>query len=197
MVLPMGGGKVTRPDFGLGQPDPGHPMTEFYALLLDGLAGAESFALPGLYARFDPPAWPIDPDEARDWCSLSPDKKEGWARLLEPGRLRLQGAALRCTAAGAPIALVLTAEGSRAGGAVRLLPPCLWPADEAAPPWPSDCAMALTAALTPEALALADSSPRRLARQLIEGRAGKAWAAHPLLDRWLAAQAARWQKLWR
>ena len=38
---------------------------------------------------------------------------------------------------------------------------------------------------------------RRLARQLIEGRAGKAWAAHPLLDRWLAAQAARWQKLWR
>ena len=55
----MGGGHVTRPGFGLGQPDPGHPMTEFYTLLLEGLTGAERFALPGLYARFDPPGWPI------------------------------------------------------------------------------------------------------------------------------------------
>ena len=47
----MGGGKITRPGFGLGQPDPGHPMTEFYTLLLEALSGAESFALPGLYAR--------------------------------------------------------------------------------------------------------------------------------------------------
>ena len=79
----MGGGKMTRPDFGLGQPDPGHPMTEFYTLLLEGLSGAETFGLPGLYARFDPPAWPIDPEEARDWVSLSPTPREGVVRLLD------------------------------------------------------------------------------------------------------------------
>ena len=74
----MGGGKITRPGFGLGQPDPGHPMTEFYTLLLEALSGAESFALPGLYARFDPPAWPIEPEEAKDWAALSPAPEEGW-----------------------------------------------------------------------------------------------------------------------
>ena len=74
----MGGGKVTRPNFGLGQPDPGHPMTEFYTLLLEALAGAESFALPGLYAKFDPPAWPIEPEEAPDWCALSPAPQSGF-----------------------------------------------------------------------------------------------------------------------
>lgn len=81
----MGGGHVTRPGFGLGQPDPGHPMTEFYTLLLEGLTGAERFALPGLYARFDPPGWPIEAEEAPDWCSLSPAPKEGFAPILPPG----------------------------------------------------------------------------------------------------------------
>lgn len=107
----MGGGKVTRPDFGLGQPDPGHPMTEFYTLVLEGLEQAESFALPGLYARFDPPAWPIEAHEARDWCSLSPVPREGFTQIVPPGRLRVLYSELRCTAAGAPSALVLTQEG--------------------------------------------------------------------------------------
>lgn len=192
----MGGGKVTRPDFGLGRPDPGCPMTEFYTLLLDGLAGAERFALPGLYARFDPPAWPIGAEEARDWCALSPRPKAGYACVAAPGQLRFLAAELRCTPAGAPAALVLTQEGSRASCAVRLLPPVLWPGDEADPPWP-DCALALTAALSWEEVALADADPRALARRLIEGQEGKAWVRHPLLDRWLAGQAARWQRLWR
>ena len=192
----MGGGHLTRPEFGLGQPDPRCPMTEFYTLLLDGLAGAESFALPGLYARFDPPAWPIEPEEAPDWCALSPAPRAGYACVAEPGRLRPLCAELRCTPAGVPAALVLTQEGSRAGCAVRLLPPWPLPAEEAAPPWP-DCALALTLAMQPADLDLADADPRALARQWIAGLAGKAWARHPLLDRWLAAQAARWQRLWR
>ena len=29
----MGGGHVSRPDFGMPQPDPTHPLTEFYCLL--------------------------------------------------------------------------------------------------------------------------------------------------------------------
>ena len=41
------------------------------------------------------------------------------------------------------------------------------------------------------------ADPRALARRLIEGQEGKAWVRHPLLDRWLAGQAARWQRLWR
>ena len=192
----MGGGKVTRPDFGLGQPDPGHPMTEFYTLLLEALAGAESFALPGLYAKFDPPAWPIEPEEARDWCALSPAPKAGSVQTLPPGRLRALAAELRCTPAGVPAALMLTEEGRRTTCAVRLLPPFLWPSDEAAPPWP-DASCALTLTLSPDAPGLADAAPRQLARRLIESGAGKAWVSHPLLDRWLAAQAARWKRLWR
>lgn len=192
----MGGGKVTRPDFGLGQPDPGHPMTEFYTLLLEGLGRAESFALPGLYARFDPPGWPIAPGEARDWCGLSPSPRAGYAPVVKPGRLRFLSAELRCTPAGTPAALVLTEEGSRRSCAVRLLPPCLWPSDEAVPPWP-DCALALTLTLGPDAPDLADRDPGLLARQLIAEQEGKAWVSHPLLDRWLEAQAARWQRLWR
>ena len=192
----MGGGKVTRPDFGLGQPDPGHPMTEFYTLLLEALAGAESFALPGLYAKFDPPAWPIEPEEARDWCALSSAPKAGFVQILPPGRLRVLAAELRCTPAGVPAALMLTEEGRRTTCAVRLLPPFLWPSDEAAPPWP-DASCALTLTLGPDAPGLADAAPRQLARNLIESGAGKAWVSHPLLDRWLAAQAARWKRLWR
>ena len=192
----MGGGRVTRPDFGLGQPDPGHPMTEFYTLLLEGLGGAERFALPGLYARFDPPAWPIEAEEARDWCALSPLPKEGYQQILAPGWLRVLYSELRCTPAGAPAALVLTEEGSRNSCAVRLLPPFLWPSDEAAPPWP-DCTMSLTITLGPDAADLADADPQALARHLITAPSAKAWANHPRLDRWLEAQSARWQKLWR
>lgn len=192
----MGGGKVTRPDFGLGQPDPGHPMTEFYTLLLEGMAGAERFALPGLYARFDPPAWPIEAEEARDWCSLSPVPKEGFSQILAPGQMRVLYSELRCTPAGTPAALVLTEEGTRNSCAVRLLPPFLWPSDEEVPSWP-DCTMSLTAALGPDAVELADANPHALARHLIAAQAGKAWVSHPRLDRWLDAQAARWQKLWR
>ena len=192
----MGGGRVTRPDFGLGQPDPGHPMTEFYTLLLEGLAGTERFTLPGLYAKFDPPAWPIEAQEARDWCSLSPVPREGYTPILAPGHLRVLYSELRCTPAGVPSALVLTQEGSRRSCAVRLLPPFLWPSDEAAPPWP-DCTMALTLALGPDAVGQADTDPHALARHLISSQEGKAWASHPKLDRWLEAQAARWQTLWR
>ena len=57
--------------------------------------------------------------------------------------------------------------------------------------------MALTLTLGPEAVDLADTDPRALARHLITSQKGKAWVSHPKLDRWLEAQAIRWQKLWR
>ena len=46
----MGGGHVSRPDFGMAQPDPAHPLTEFYLLVQQALDEAGCFALPALYA---------------------------------------------------------------------------------------------------------------------------------------------------
>lgn len=48
----MGGGHVSRPDFGMPQPDPNHPLTEFYLVLQHALDKEGSFALPALYAGF-------------------------------------------------------------------------------------------------------------------------------------------------
>ena len=52
----MGGGHLSRPDFGMPQPDPDHPLTEFYLLLQHGLDKAGVFHLPALYASFRAPA---------------------------------------------------------------------------------------------------------------------------------------------
>ena len=48
----MGGGHVSRPDFGMPQPDTAHPLTEFYCLLQRALDREGVFALPALYAQF-------------------------------------------------------------------------------------------------------------------------------------------------
>ena len=40
----MGGGHVSRPDFGMPQPDPAHPLTEFYCLLQRALDREGVFA---------------------------------------------------------------------------------------------------------------------------------------------------------
>ena len=85
----MGGGHVSRPDFGMPQPDPACPLTEFYLLLQHALDAAGSFALPALYARVQAPARWIDPDEAREYLTLSPTEREGDTRLLAPGNLQL------------------------------------------------------------------------------------------------------------
>lgn len=52
----MGGGHVSRPDFGMAQPDPAHPLTEFYLLVQQALDKAGCFALPALYASLQAPA---------------------------------------------------------------------------------------------------------------------------------------------
>ena len=85
----MGGGHVSRPDFGMPQPDPACPLTEFYLLLQHALDAAGSFALPALYARVQAPARWIDPDEAREYLTLSPTEREGDTCLLAPGNLQL------------------------------------------------------------------------------------------------------------
>ena len=82
----MGGGHVSRPDFGMPQPDPACPLTEFYLLLQHAMDAAGSFALPALYARVQAPARHIYLDEAREYLSLSPTGREGDIRLLAEGK---------------------------------------------------------------------------------------------------------------
>ena len=67
----MGGGHLSRPDFGMPQPDPDHPLTEFYLLLQHGLDKAGVFHLPALYASFRAPARRIYADEAAGCLTLS------------------------------------------------------------------------------------------------------------------------------
>ena len=91
----MGGGHVSRPDFGMPQPDPAYPLTEFYLLLQHALDKAGRFALPALYARVQAPARHIYLDEAREYLSLSPTGREGDIRLLAEGSLQLLYSTLR------------------------------------------------------------------------------------------------------
>ena len=105
----MGGGHVSRPDFGMPQPDPAHPLTEFYCLLQRALDREGVFALPALYAQFRAPARRIYADEAADFLTLSPDEEAGSARLLAPAQLQLLYSSLHVAPGGAPAALLLTA----------------------------------------------------------------------------------------
>ena len=104
----MGGGHVSRPDFGMPQPDPAHPLTEFYCLLQRALDREGVFALPALYAQFRAPARRIYADEAADFLTLLPDEEEGASRLLAPAQLQLLYSSLHVMPDGAPAALLLT-----------------------------------------------------------------------------------------
>ena len=104
----MGGGHVSRPDFGMPQPDPAHPLTEFYCLLQRALDREGVFALPALYAQFRAPARRIYADEAADFLTLLPDEEEGASRLLAPAQLQLLYSSLHVMRDGAPAALLLT-----------------------------------------------------------------------------------------
>ncbi len=141
----MGGGHVSRPDFGMPQPDPSHPLTEFYCLLQRALDREGVFALPALYAQFRAPARRIYADEAADFLTLLPEEGEGASRLLAPAQLQLLYSTLHVTPEGAPAALLLAEECTRTVYAVQLLPPFVW--EDPLPPLP-DAPAALSLTLT-------------------------------------------------
>ena len=85
----MGGGHVSRPDFGMPQPDPAYPLTEFYLLAQHALDKSGSFALPALYACLQAPARRIYRDEAADYLQLSAEEKQGFVRLQAPAQMQL------------------------------------------------------------------------------------------------------------
>ena len=190
----MGGGHVSRPDFGMPQPDPAHPLTEFYCLLQRALDREGVFALPALYAQFRAPARRIYADEAADFLTLSPDEEAGSARLLAPAQLQLLYSSLHVMPDGAPAALLLTEECTRTVYAVQLLPPFVW--EDPLPPLP-DCAAALTLTLTLRDVEAIDADPPALEQRLCREPGGKHWLAHPKAEAFLAGRIALLQRLYK
>ena len=190
----MGGGHVSRPDFGMPQPDPGYPLTEFYLLLQHALDAAGSFALPALYAGLQAPARHIYLDEARQYLTLSAVERAGDTRLLAPGNLQLLYSTLHVMPDGTPAALLLTEECTRTTVAVQLLPPFVW--EDPLPPLP-DTPAALTLQLTVQDVALADTDPAALGRRLVHTAANKRWLHHPKAESFLAQRVALLQRVYR
>ena len=190
----MGGGHISRPDFGIPQPDPAHPLTEFYCLLQRALDREGVFALPALYAQFRAPARRIYADEAADFLTLSPDEEAGSARLLAPAQLQLLYSSLHVMPDGAPAALLLTEECTRSVTALQLLPPFVW--EDPLPPLP-DTPAALTLTLTMQDVEAIDTDPAALGRRLVERTEGKRWLHHPRVETFLAERVALFQRVYR
>ena len=190
----MGGGHVSRPDFGMPQPDPAYPLTEFYLLLQHALDKAGRFALPALYARVQAPARHIYLDEAREYLSLSPTGREGDIRLLAEGSLQLLYSTLHVLPDGTPAALLLTEECTRSVTALQLLPPFVW--EDPLPPLP-DTPAALTLQLTMQDVMQADTDPEALGRKLAGTAANKRWLHHPKAETFLAERVALLQRVYK
>ena len=190
----MGGGHVSRPDFGMPQPDPSHPLTEFYCLLQRALDREGVFALPALYAQFRAPARRIYADEAADFLTLLPEEGEGASRLLAPAQLQLLYSTLHVTPEGAPAALLLTEECTRATVAVQLLPPFVW--EDPLPPLP-DVPAALTLQLTMQDVMDIDTAPAALAQKLVHSTDGKCWLHHPKAETFLSERLALLQRVYK
>ena len=190
----MGGGHLSRPDFGMPQPDPDHPLTEFYLLLQHGLDKAGVFHLPALYASFRAPARRIYADEAAGCLTLSEAADKGAVLLSAPRNLQLLYSSLHVEPDGSPAALLLTEECTRTTVAVQLLPPFVW--EDPLPPLP-DTPAALTLQLTGQDVLLADTDPAALGRRLVHTAAGKRWLHHPRADTFLAEKVAVLQRVYR
>lgn len=190
----MGGGHVSRPDFGMPQPDPDYPLTEFYLLLQHALDEAGYFALPALYAGMQAPARRIWPEEARDYLTLSPTEREGDTRLLAPANLQLLYSSLHVMPDGTPAALLLTEECTRTTVAVQLLPPFVW--EDPLPPVP-DTPAALALQMTMQDVECIDTAPAALGRKLVHTAVGKRWLHHPKAEQFLAERVALLQRVYR
>ena len=139
----MGGGHVSRPDFGMPQPDAAYPLTEFYLLAQRALEKSGSFMLPALYAGLQAPARRIYREEAAGYLQLAAAPAEGLTRLLSPARMQLLYSSLQVQPDGTPAALLLTEECTRLTVAVQLLPPFVW--EDPLPHWRRNWCTAPTA----------------------------------------------------
>ena len=190
----MGGGHVSRPDFGMPQPDAAYPLTEFYLLAQQTLEKSGSFMLPALYAGLHAPARRIYREEAAGYLQLAAAPADGLTRLLSPARMQLLYSSLQVQPDGTPAALLLTEECTRLTVAVQLLPPFVW--EDPLPPLP-DCAAALTLTLTLRDVEAIDADPHALEQRLCREPGGKHWLAHPKAEAFLAGRIALLQRLYK
>ena len=190
----MGGGHVSRPDFGMPQPDPNHPLTEFYLALQHALDKEGSFALPALYAGLQAPARRIYPEEAREYLRLAPQAGEGFVRLQAAVQMQVLYSSLQVATDGAPAALLLTEECTRSVTALQLLPPFVW--EDPLPPLP-DVPAALTLQLTMQDVMAIDTSPAALAQKLVHSTDGKCWLHHPKAETFLSERLALLQRVYK
>ena len=190
----MGGGHVSRPDFGMPQPDAAYPLTEFYLLAQQALEKSGSFMLPALYAGLHAPARRIYREEAAGYLQLAAAPSEGLTRLLSPARMQLLYSSLQVQPDGTPAALLLTEECTRLTVAVQLLPPFVW--EDPLPPLP-DTPAALTLQLTMQDVMQADTDPAALGRKLAGTAANKRWLHHPKAETFLAERVALLQRVYK
>lgn len=190
----MGGGHVSRPDFGMPQPDAAYPLTEFYLLVQQALEKSGSFMLPALYAGLHAPARRIYREEAAGYLQLAAAPAEGLTRLLSPARMQLLYSSLQVQPDGTPAALLLTEECTRLTVAVQLLPPFVW--EDPLPPLP-DTPAALTLQLTMRDVMQADTDPAALGRKLAGTAANKRWLHHPKAETFLAERVALLQRVYK
>ena len=190
----MGGGHVSRPDFGMPQPDAAYPLTEFYLLAQQALEKSGSFMLPALYAGLQAPARRIYREEAAGNLQLAAAPAEGLTRLLSPARMQLLYSSLQVQPDGTPAALLLTEECTRLTVAVQLLPPFVW--EDPLPPLP-DTPAALTLQLTMQDVMQADTDPEALGRKLAGTAANKRWLHHPKAETFLAERVALLQRVYK
>lgn len=190
----MGGGHVSRPDFGMPQPDAAYPLTEFYLLAQQALEKSGSFMLPALYAGLHAPARRIYREEAAGYLQLAAAPAEGLTRLLSPARMQLLYSSLQVQPDGTPAALLLTEECTRLTVAVQLLPPFVW--EDPLPPLP-DVPAALTLQLTMQDVVAIDTAPAALAQKLVHSTDGKRWLHHPKAETFLSERLALLQKVYK
>ena len=190
----MGGGHVSRPDFGMPQPDAAYPLTEFYLLAQQALEKSGSFMLPALYAGLQAPARRIYREEAAGYLQLAAAPAEGLTRLLSPARMQLLYSSLQVQPDGTPAALLLTEECTRLTVAVQLLPPFVW--EDPLPPLP-DTPAALTLQLTMRDVMQADTDPEALGRKLAGTATNKRWLHHPKAETFLAERVALLQRVYK
>lgn len=190
----MGGGHVSRPDFGMPQPDAAYPLTEFYLLAQQALEKSGSFMLPALYAGLHAPARRIYREEAAGYLQLAAAPAEGLTRLLSPARMQLLYSSLQVQPDGTPAALLLTEECTRLTVAVQLLPPFVW--EDPLPPLP-DTPAALTLQLTMQDVMQADTDPEALGRKLAGTATNKRWLHHPKAETFLAERVALLQRVYK
>lgn len=189
----MGGGHVTRPDFGGNTPNPDAPMTEFYLLLQQGVERTGKFALPGCWGSFRPDyTGQIFKEDVRCFCRFTAQEGQG-SEVVSPSVMTVDHHELCLAADGTPIALFLSGTLRHQHCAVRLLPP--FPGVEI-PAAPADVALiALT--IDEKMLDLADAQPTRLAEQLALSANGKCWEEHPAMDVWMTRVLAAAQQDYR